>query len=70
MSNDDRWIPTRITEARKDRPLVTAAVAARIDQLLKGQLSERQLPSTELTSVAMALIADMAPAAPKVEANQ
>lgn len=70
MSNDDHWITTRITEARKCHPLVTEAVSARIDQLLTGQLSERQLPSTELTSVAMALLEDMVPAPPKAEAKQ
>jgi len=41
-----------------------------MDQLLKGLLSERLLPSTELTSVARALIADMVPAPPKAEVKQ
>lgn len=70
MSIDDHWITTRITKARKRHPLVTEAVSARIDQLLTGQLSERQLPSTTLTSVARALIVDMIPAPPKAEAKQ
>jgi len=70
MSNDDHWITTRITKARKRHPLVTEVVCARIDQLLTGQFSERQLPSTALTSVARALIVDMVPAPPKTEANQ
>lgn len=70
MSNDVQWITARITEARKGHDSVTEAVSARIEQLLNGQLSERQLPPTELTRVARALIADMAPAPPKAEAIQ
>lgn len=65
MSNDDNWITNRSIEARDRSLLVTEAVSARIDQLLKGQLSERQLPSTELARVAKALIADMVPTPPK-----
>jgi hypothetical protein len=70
MSIDDHWIATRIIKARNRHPLVTEAVSARIDLLLTGQLSERQLPSTALTSVARALIVDMIPAPPKPEAKQ
>jgi hypothetical protein len=70
MSNDDHWITTLISEARKRHPLVTEAVSARMDQLLTGQLSERPLPSTDLASVARALLADMVPAPPKAEAKQ
>jgi len=70
LANEADWIATRITEARKRHPLVTEAVSARMDQLLKGLLSERLLPSTELTSVARALIADMVPAPPKAEVKQ
>ena len=61
MSNDEHWITTRITEVKKLHPLVTEAVLARIGQLLKGQLSERQLRPTQRKSVAGALIADMFP---------
>ena len=70
MSNDDHWTTTRITEARKRHPLVTETVSARIEQLLKGQLSERQIPPTELKSVATGLIGDMDPSPPKPEAKQ
>ena len=70
MSNADHWITTRVTKARKRHPSVTEAVSDRIDQLLAGELSERQLPPTELTSVARALIADMVSAPPKAEAKQ
>jgi hypothetical protein len=70
MSNDDHWITTRITDALQRHPLVTEAVSARVDQLLTGQLSERQLPSTELASLAKALIEDMVPAPLAVDAKQ
>ena len=70
MSNDDHWITTRISEARKHHPLVTEVVSDRIDKLLNGQLSEGQLTSTELTSLARKLIADMVLAPPKAEAMQ
>jgi hypothetical protein len=70
MSTDDHWITTRNNEARKCHSLVTEAVSARIEQLLKGQLSDGQLTSTELTSVARELIADMVPTPPRAEAKQ
>jgi hypothetical protein len=49
--------------------LVTEAASARIESLLKGQLSDRQLTTTELTNVARDLIANMVPAPPKAEAK-
>lgn len=70
MSTDDQWIITIVGKAREIHPSVTEAVSARIDQLLKGPLSERQFPPTELKSVAKALIADMIPVPPKAEAKQ
>ena len=70
MPNDDGWVRTRITEAQQRHPLVTEAVSARIDQLLKGELSERQLPSTALASVAKKLIADMVLAPPEAETKR
>ena len=70
MSSDDHWASTLITEARKRHPLVTQAVSARIDQLLQGQLSERQLSSKEVESVAVALVADMVPVSSKAEAKE
>lgn len=70
MPNDDQWITTRVAEAREKRPLVTEAVSAGMALLLNGELSERPLPSARLAAVAKALIADMAPAPPKVEAKQ
>jgi len=60
MAADDSWISIRITEALATCPLVSDAVSSRIADLLKGDLSERQLSKPELTSVAKALIVDMA----------
>ncbi len=70
MSNEIQWITTRVNEARKVHASVTEAVSARIEGLLKGQLSERQLTQKELTGVARTLIADMIHATPKAEATQ
>ncbi len=70
MSNGAHWITARIAEARRRRASVTDAVAVRIEGLLNGQLSERQLSSTELTSVARKLIADMVAASAKAETKQ
>ena len=61
MSNNNEWISDRIAEASEQNPLVTEIVMGRIAQLLNGQLSERQLPSAELKSVAETLIGDMVP---------
>jgi len=70
MPNDDQWITTRVAEARKHHPLLTEAVLARIGPLLKGELNEGPLPTARLMAVAKALIADMAPAPPKVEVTK
>ena len=67
MSGDDRWIITRISEARERHPLVTEAVSSRMVELLKGQLREQQLSRRALASVAKALIADMAAAPPRTD---
>ena len=67
MSNEEHWVTTRITEVSKLHPLVTEAVLDRIDQLLKGPLSERHFPAGERKSVAAALITDMVPDPPKAE---
>lgn len=67
MSADNLWITTRVIEAGNHHPSVTDAASARIEELLNGQLSERQLPQAELKSVAAALIADMVPVPPKAK---
>jgi hypothetical protein len=70
MSKDVNWITARITEARKLHPTVTEAVSTQIEELLRGQLSERELSTAKLSKVAKALIADMVPPSQKTGANQ
>ena len=70
MSNDDNWVETRITESGGYHPSVTQAVLAQIDQMLKGQLSERQLSQTRLNSIAETLIMDMVPVPPNADTTQ
>ena len=61
MSIDDDWIARRVTEATTEHPAVTPAAAAQVRELLKGALSERQLPATELKALAVVLLAQMVP---------
>ena len=70
MSNDAHWITDRIAEARRGDASVTHAVAVRMEDLLSGHLSEHRLSSTELTTVAKALIADMVATSAKAETEQ
>ena len=57
----DQWISSLLKAARKNNPLVVDGVFARLEGLLKGQISERDLPPTHLKAVATQLIGDMVP---------
>lgn len=70
MSDEDSWVTTRITEASNSHPSVTEAVSARMEQLLKAQLGERQLTPANLKRVATELIKDMVTVQPNPEATQ
>ncbi len=70
MPTDDLWLTARIADTRKRHSLVTDAVSARIEELLKGQFSERQLTQVQLGDVAKALIGDMAPASQKADVEK
>jgi hypothetical protein len=70
MSDDVHWITVRVGEAQKLHTSVTEAVSTRVEELLKGQLSKRRLRQTELTTVAMLLIAEMVPSPPKAEVDE
>ena len=59
MSHDDSWITARINAARERSPLVTEAVCAHMGELLKGRLSDRQLPKGELAELAKKLLVGM-----------
>lgn len=64
MSNV-RWITARIAEARNRHTSIPDSVAVRLKDLLAGRLSERQLPPTELSNIADALLTDMVPTPPR-----
>ena len=70
MSNNNEWVADRIAEASEQNPLVTEVVTGRIAQLLKGPLSERQIPSADIKNVAKTLIADMTPLTPTSDQTQ
>lgn len=70
MSNDDHWAKTRISESRQQHPLVPEAVSARLENLLKGQLSGGPLTATELMHLSRELIAEMAQTPPKADSKQ
>jgi hypothetical protein len=69
MSNGD-WVAQRIASAKADRPLVTQAVLARIEELLRGQLSEGEVSRRDLTTIAKDLLAKMASVPPEAEVSQ
>ena len=70
MSNEIDWIKPRITEARKAHSPVTQAVLARIEKMLSGILSEKQLTPAELAKLAGDLVSDMNDAPPLAEKKQ
>jgi len=70
MTHNSDWVTVLVTDARQRHASVTEAVAARIHDMLNGQLGERQLTSTELEHLAEALIMDMTRAPPVSEPKQ
>lgn len=69
MSDGD-WITRRIVAAMADCPSATEAVLARIEELLRGQLSEGEVSKGDLTAIAKDLLAKMASAPPEAEVNR
>ena len=69
MSDDD-WISPLIAKARGDLPLVTLPVVEKLQDLLKGLLSERELPNGKLTNIAKELIADTGPVQHEAKAQE
>lgn len=67
MSNKPDWIKARIGEARKSHTSVTEAVLDSIATQLRGQLTEKQLSSAELSSLGESLIKDMEDTPPPAE---
>jgi hypothetical protein len=60
MADGDHLIKARVTEHQKRHDTLDEVVARRMEELLKGQLSERQLSPKELKNMADELIADIA----------
>jgi hypothetical protein len=70
VMSDGDWIAQRIAKAKAHRPLVTQAVLAQVEKLLRGQLSEREVSKGDLTAIANDLLAKMAPVPPQAEVNR
>lgn len=70
MSQDVDWTKAVVAEAWKHHPSVTDAAHARIGELLKTQLSDRQIPPAELRLLASTLMADMVPQQSKAESKE
>ena len=62
MSKDVDWIAAVIERTREQENGLSAAVWTQLEALLRGKLSERQLPSGELATIAKLLIRDVVPA--------
>jgi len=70
MAEYSDWIATRVGAARISHAFMTEAALRRLEDLLKGQLSERQLNPKELAKIAKELIADMMiPTKPNAKEN-
>ena len=65
-----QWISFLLKSARKNNPLVPDEVFARLETLLEGQVSERDLTWTNLKTIATQLIGDMASKVSEPEETQ
>ena len=68
--SDDQWVSSLLKAARKDNLLVADGVFDRLELLLTGQISERDLTPTNLKAVATQLIGDMVPETSEPEETQ
>ena len=66
----DQWVSAILKTARQNNPLVANGVFDRLELLLKGQISERDLTPTNLKAVATQLIGDMLPKVSESEETQ
>ena len=66
----DQWVSSLLEAAKKDNLMVADGVVARLEILLEGQLSERDLTPTNLKAVATQLIGDTVPKPPEPEETQ
>jgi hypothetical protein len=70
VMSDGDWTTRRIAAAKADCPLVTQAVLARTEELLRGQLSEGEVSKGDLTTIAKDLLEKMASVLPEPEVNR
>lgn len=63
----EQWISNAINVARHSSPLITEDVLARMEQLLEGQICEGKLTPTNLKTIAVQLLGDMASKQPEAE---
>lgn len=70
MSKEVDWTKAIVAEARKHHASVTEAAHSRVEELLKTQLSERQIPAAELKLLASTLIDDMVPQQSEAESKE
>lgn len=57
--SDNKWITDRISKASKIHPGLNLTVTNRMEELVQGELSERQLTKTELKKVAAQLLSSL-----------
>ena len=69
MTREQDWVAQRVSEAREGEPLLTEAVAARMEELLRGVASEHTLKPGQLKKTADELLAHMDPTSPSVESE-
>lgn len=67
---DNQWVSALLEAAQQNHQLVAGGVFDRLELLLNGQISERDLTPTNLRAVANQLIEDMLPEATASEETQ
>ena len=67
---DNQWVSALLEAARQNNQLVAGGVFDRLELMLNGQISERDLTLTNLRAVANQLIEDMLPEATASEETQ
>ena len=69
-NNGNQWVSSLLETSLKINPLVTQGVIDRLEILLNGQISERDLTPTNLKAIAEQLIADMVPNMQELEETE
>ncbi len=69
-NSGDQWVSSLLKGVRENNPLVPDGVFERLELLLKGQMSERDLTPTNLKVVAEQLIRDVVSKPPEPEGKE